>query len=526
MKNNVKKILGLVLLCGMVGSLAGCIGGGGKSSSPSQGTSENPSEQPSENPSQQPSENPSEDPSEEPSETSSEGEYKGEIKVVFGHTFGDKIESAVNRYIDKFVKLVKDNEGVDVKVELQYLGGYDDVGTKITTYYNDGTCPTMTIAYPDTVADFIRDFGTEHVVNFDNYMNDPQIGFCTDTYLGDTEDEDDIVQAFLDEGRSFVEEGTYVMPFMKSSEIMLYNLDIATEAMKIYNPSVVNDGKVEETIANYTWDELMDFAQCLYDNKATVCPSLKYPVMYDSDSNLFITQMFQNDYEYSGIKDGKGFIGFDDNGANFAGAVSLLNGYKELNTKKLFTTKGNEGKYSSNYFKNGETVFMIGSSGGAGYSFPEAGAFSTAICRVPYMNDKPYNISQGPSICALRNPYFSDAKNDAILKYAWKFIKYILSPNVNVALCVNGSEGYIPVRTSSYESEIYLEFMESGTNYADAARILTDVINGKYITSAVFPGSAVLRKQVGGAVTAAVSGSDTAESALRKAINETKIYMR
>ncbi len=450
---------------------------------------------------------------------------EGGIKIVFGHTFGDKIETAVGKYVDKFVSLVAENEGVDLEVELQYLGGYSDVSTKVTTYYNDGTCPTMTIAYPDTVADFIKNFGTDHVVNFDDYMDDEEIGFGTDKYLGDTQGKDDIIPAFLEEGQKFTVEGTYVMPFMKSSEIMLYNLDVATKAMQIYDSTIVDEGKVEETIGNFTWDELMQFAQVVYDNKDTICPSLEYPVMYDSDSNLFISHMYQEDYSYSYIDDGAGVIGFDDNGTNYAGAASLLAEYKSLHDAGLFTTKGTEGTYSSDSFKNGKTVFIIGSSGGAGYSFPQAGTFDTDICRVPYRNDKSYYISQGPSVCFLRNPYYTDAKNDTTLKYAWKLLKYLLSSEVNVALCVNGSEGYVPVRTSCYETETYLEFMESDTDYARAAQVLTDEISGRYITSAVFPGSATLRTQVGGAVTAVVSGASTVDKALADAINNTKTYM-
>lgn len=448
----------------------------------------------------------------------------GVTKIVFGHTFGDKIETAVNKQITKFVKLVKENEGIDVEIELQYLGGYNDVSTKVTTYFNDGTCPTMTIAYPDTVADFIKGFGTKYVVNFEDYMDNAEYGFGTDKYLGDTQKKDDIVEAFLKEGQQFTEKGTYVMPFMKSSEIMLYNVELATKAMEIYDPSVVAAGKVAETIASYTWDQLMALAKVAYDNRATIGPSINYPVMYDSDSNLFITQMYQEGYGYSSIQDGKGHIDFDDNGTNYAGAKALLQEYKNLSDQHIFTTKGNEGTYSSDSFKNGESIFIIGSSGGAGYSFPDAGSFTTEICQVPARNNRPYYISQGPSIAFLRNPYFADSKNDRTIKYAWKFLKYILSKENNAVLCVNGSEGYVPVRTSSYSTETYLEFMESDTNYSKAAKVLTDDINGKYITSAVFPGSATLRTQVGGAVTAVLKGT-AIDKALTDAINNTKTYM-
>ena len=449
----------------------------------------------------------------------------GSIKVVFGHTFGDKVETALNRYIKKFVDLVKKNEGVDVEVELMYLGGYSDVSTKITTYFSDGTLPTMTIAYPDAVADFLynNDIGPKYVVNFDDYINNEEYGLGKDKYLGDKTGISDFVQSYIEEGQKFTEPGTYSFPFMKSSEIMLYNLDAATEAMKYYDAAAVAQGKVEEKIASFTWDDLMEFAEVIKEHKDSVSSVLRYPVFYDSDSNLFITQMYQEGYQYSSIKNGKGNIDFDDNGANLEGAKKLLGEYKKWHDDGLFTTKGTEGTYASNAFKNAECIFTIGSSGGAGYTFPEAGQFETKICKVPARNNNPYYISQGPSVSFLRNPFHSDERNNRNLKYAWKFLKYITSTEVNAALCITGSEGYAPVRTSCYSTETYLEFMEKGDNYANAAKVLTDDINGKYISSAIFHGSATLRNEVGSAVTGLLTGKITnINDAIASAINNTK----
>ena len=68
--------------------------------------------------------------------------------------------------------------------------------------------------------------------------------------------------------------------------------------------------------------------------------------------------------------------------------------------------------------------------------------------------------------------------------------------------------------------------MEQGDNYANAARVLTDEINGRYIASAVFHGSATLRTQVGGAVTNLLNGKVAdADTALAAVINNTKADM-
>lgn len=448
------------------------------------------------------------------------------IKIVFGHTFGDKIETALNSRIRQFKQLVKENEGVDVDVELLYLGGYSDVSTKITTYFADGTNPTMTVAYPDAVADFIRNFGARYVVNFDDYINDPELTFGTDRYLGDTQDADDFVQSFLNEGKQFTIEGTYSIPFLKSSEVMIYNVDAATEAMRFYNPEIVAEGKVEKTISEFTWDEFMDFARVAYEHRSDINNKLETPVFYDSDSNMFITQMYQEGYKYSSVSDGKGHIDFDDgpSGPNYTGAVSLLNQYKNWHTSGYLTTKGVVGTYASNYFKEGKCIFSIGSSGGGGYTFPTAGQFTSAVCKVPYRNDTPYYISQGASVAFLRNQYWSNEKNELTLKYAWKFLKYITSTKQNTYICLKGSEGYVPVRTSCYETEEYFAFIEEDDNYARLAKVVTDDINGRYINTAVFSGSATLRTAVGSAVTEYLSGKvATATAAIDAAINIAKI---
>lgn len=456
------------------------------------------------------------------------GGGSNKIKIVFGHTFGDKIETALNTRIKMFKDLVKENEGVDLDVELLYLGGYSDVSTKITTYFADGTLPTMTVAYPDAVADFIRQFGTKYVVNFDDYIDDPELTFGTDRYLGDKEGVDDFVQSFLQEGQQFTVEGTYSIPFLKSSEVMIYNVDAATEAMKFYNPSIVAEGKVEQTIANFTWDEFMTFAKVAYEHRSDINNKLEVPVFYDSDANMFITQMYQEGYQYSSIKNGKGHIDFDDgpNGDNYKGAVSLLDDYKDWHTKGYLTTKGVVGTYASNYFKEGKCIFSIGSSGGGGYTFPSAGTFTSTVCKVPYRNNTPYYISQGASIAFLRNPTFSDAKNELTLKYAWKFLKYITSTKQNTYICLKGSEGYVPVRTSCYSTEEYFQFIEEGDNYAKLAKVVTDDINGRYINTAVFSGSATLRTAVGSAVTEYLTGKvATSSGAIDAAINTAKADM-
>lgn len=462
----------------------------------------------------------------QPGQSSSQQAYTGEITINFWHTFGDKAETALEGKINTFKSLVKQNENVDIKVNLAYQGAYKDMPKKVTTGIATGDQPTIAIAYADHVADYLalEDKPGKYVVNFDKYLNDTALTFGTDAYLGDTMGESDMVKSYMDEGRCLPREGTYLIPLMKSTEIMCYNLDAAKVAVRYAYPDVAVD-KVAEFMKTITWEQLLNIARAAYEHKDEVSSKLEYPIYYDSDSNLFITELYQNKVGYSSIgADGKGKIDFEE-AANLAKAKTIVGSLKQAYTDHLLTTKGVEGTYASNSFKEGKTIFSIGSTGGTGYTIPEAGLFDVGFARVPTMGGADGQIgyiSQGPSMCLLNNPSLSDAQNEATLKYAWKLIKYLTSKQVNVSLCVTGSEGYSPVRTSCYTTETYSDFIEEGEGYAEAALVTQNDINGRYYNSAVFTGSATLRNEVGSLITNALSGRSSIDDAFSTAINNAK----
>jgi ABC-type glycerol-3-phosphate transport system substrate-binding protein len=448
----------------------------------------------------------------------------GKVVINFWHTFGQKPEAALKSKIADFVKKVKDKEGVDVEVVLSYQGGYKDMPSKVTTGIATGESPTIAIAYADHVADYLALEGEEpgkYVVNFDKFLKDSAVTFGTEADYGDTMPESDMVKSYLDEGRSLQREGTYLIPLMKSTEIMTYNLDAAKAAMAYAYPDVPVD-RVQEFMKTITWEQLLNIARAAVEHKDTISSKLEYPIYYDSDSNLFITELYQNDIGYSSIgTDGKGRVDFEES-ANLTKAKEIVSALKKAHDDGLLTTQGVEGTYASNSFKEAKTLFSIGSTGGTGYTIPDAGQFDTAFAKVPTMGEKVAYISQGPSVCMLNNTSLSKAENDNALKYGWKLIKYLTSKQVNVSLCVNGSEGYSPVRESCYTTETYSDFIEGGEGYAEAALVTQNDIAGRYYNSAVFPGSATLRKEVGSLVTNVLNGKSTLDDAFATAINNAK----
>lgn len=450
------------------------------------------------------------------------------VSFSFWTTFGQKNTEAVEKAAANFAKIVKEKEGVDVNISVEYQGGYTDIENKITQGLSTGVTPTMAIAYPDHVANYLSNANGKFVYNIEDYMNDPVIGFGKQSYLGDASDSsvfdaDDFVDTFLDEGSHYVKDGYYSLPLMKSSEVMFYNKSAVSNAMKIYKPEMLSDDAVDEFIKTMSWDDLLELAEVAKNNKDKVLSTMETPIWYDSDGNFIISKMYQNDIPYSSVgEDGKGRIDFETGEARTK-TENLIKEIKKNADDGLLTTKGVNGTYGSDAFKNGKVIFEIGSSGGTGYNSPEGGSIDVGIVKVPASNGNPLYVTQGPTMTFLRSGSVSDEENDARMYYAWQFAKYLTNPDVNVYLCVYGSEGYLPVRHSAYETDNFIEFMDEGGIYAKSASVLINDIDGHYLNTDVFVGSAQLREKIGGALTNVLKGIKTdVSAAVSDAISDAK----
>lgn len=454
------------------------------------------------------------------------------VKIKFWHTFGQTVVDALNSKINDFTDLIKEHDGLDVEIILEYQGSYDDIKGKISKGFAVDNIPTIAVAYPDHVADYLQEgkaSGKDYVVNLDQFINDETIGFGKEAWLGDTHDETDFIEDFYSEGQNYIEEGTYTLPYMKSTEVMFYNINLLTSAMEIYKPEFENsEAKIVEYMSTISWDEFMELCQVIYDNSDSISNMLEVPAYYDSDANFFITKMYQNEIPFASINDQKGQIDFGE-GQALEQTVALLEDIRSAHKGGLITTKGIVNKYGSDYFTNEKCIFSIGSSGGAGYNFPQAEAFDLGICRVPASNDNPIYVTQGPTLTMFNNASLSKEKNLETLTCAWKFLKYITNGQVNAELCVNGSEGYVPVRYSAYETELFQTFMEEGEKYAQCYNVVLNDINsgGGYLVTPTFKGSATLREECGSMLTAVLNSSDPNEipSLVDRCIDNTLLKM-
>ena len=431
------------------------------------------------------------------------------VVVPFWTTFGQKNGEALAKKAEDFSKIIKEKTGVEVVIETTYQGAYDDIKNKITQGFSAGNVPTMAIAYPDHVANYLANEPNpgDYVYNIADYLNDAEIGLGKQAYLDDEGGIEDFVEAFIDEGRHYAREGMFSMPFMKSSEVMFYNFDAVKALMKIAHPEITSNDQIKEFVATMDWDTLLDLSKIALENKGSVLSTLDYPIWYDSDSNLFISKLYQQEIGYCSIDSNlKGKIDFES-GENRTRAEAFVNSLVKAKDDHLLTTKGVWNKYGSDAFKLGQCIFEIGSSGGTGYNDPEGGAFEVGVARVPASNNNPLYVSQGPTLTFLKNPSISKAQNDLRMKYAWQFAKYITNAPTNVYLSIYGSEGYLPVKYSAYDTAEFADFMDNGEVYAESYKVLINDIKGRYFNAPVFKGSAELRDQCGGIVTSALLGN-------------------
>ena len=458
--------------------------------------------------------------------TTDEGGAPKKVELSFWHTFGQGIVDELLLKTEEFHDIILREENVDVTISLENQGGYPDINRKILQGFSTANIPTIAVAYPDHVADYLDAEGKKDgkfVVNLENLINNPEIGIGTEPYIDDTEPVEDFIPTFLEEGKQYAKQGVFSLPLMKSSEVMFYNIPAVNAAVSILKPELAGaDEKIDEFVSNMSWEEFMELNQVALNNKTKVLPTMEVPAYYDSDANLFISKMFQENIPFSSIlPDGQGVIEFEKE-ETLVKAKALVKSLKDDFDKGLFRTKGTDNEYGSNFFTDGRSMFSIGSSGGTGYTVPQGGAFKVGVCKVPAHNNNPLYVTQGPTITMLRNPGLSDAENDLRVKYGWKFVKYITSPHVNLDLCIQGSEGYVPVRSSSYELDDYLVYLETGETYGDAARVLQNEIGDKYLNTKVFKGSTKLREQSGSLITMVMTGTKTIDQSFTDLFNAVK----
>lgn len=480
---------------------------------------------------------PSESSTSEPSETdpistpsddtgSSEQEYvpyfDSPVTIQLWTTAGTTSQTILDNYIKDFKEIEPNVTVVNNKIS----GSYDDLKSQIITGFSSDAYPDLAYCYPDHVAEYLY-YGK--AVQLDDYMNDPVYGWTDEDY-------EDIVPAFIEEGQQYAIEGTYSVPFSKSTEGMFYNpvligLDISSVAPDI--------GTITQSyIETLTWEELFNnLAPALKEwNEAQPEENQIWDssdehsaiVGYDSDDNLFITLAQQYGYDYTSIDPttGKGSVDFDNDGMK-----SLMKMLNQAAQDDLFITKGACGDYVNTLFTENKVLFSIGSTGGITYQYSEANDWVPMVAPIPQAKNGNTEavMSQGPSMVVLSHPI--GGGNSAIdtdrIMASWLFYRFMVEADNSTEWALE-STGYMPLRYSCYETSDFssaastegkegLELLLArGMNYYQTA-------SDYMFTSPVFIGSSACRTQGGSIVTQVLQHNGVIDDATLDSIFDTAV---
>ena len=407
-------------------------------------------------------------------------------------------------YYSRLKQMVDAFEAVEPNVKVNLTnplgsGNYNALEKTVVAGFFKEDYPDLVQCYPDNVVKY-HDRG--RVVNVAKYIEDPNYGIASDS---------DYIASFLEEGSSYADEGTFSLPFCKSTELLYYNADVLLGLdLSSIDPSV-NGGKPLDVayLDNLTWDELFDrLCPALKGYNETLTPENKiYKVSentgiftYDSDENFFITLANQYGYGYTSFtKDGKGSIDYDN-----PGMKELMLKLNQAKQNGFLQTRRTYNDYVSYLFQNREALFTVSSTAGLSYNFvSEYDAqhkglvpFSVGVAKVPHAEGKDYvSINQGPSICILDHKDESRALASYLL---WAFLT-----NPDNAKNWSLFTGYIGVRNSVYTSPEYKAMIDvepDSTIYeigaADNLKKIAEVKEMTYNTP-VFRGSSNARTNVG-----------------------------
>ena len=402
-------------------------------------------------------------------------------------------------YHDELTKMITSFEEKEPNVRVNLYnplgsGNYNMLEKYVVAGFFKEDYPDLVQCYPDNVIKYI---GQDKAVNVDPLINNKEYG------LSD-EEKEDYIASFIEEGKRYQKEGTYSLPFCKSTELLYYNADVLIGLnLSSVNPSLNEGRPLDATyLDNLTWEELFD----------ELCPAIKAYndaqdsshkiyvdsdtsaiFTYDSDENFFITLANQYQYGYTSIDStSKGKIDF--NNENMKNLMKTLKAAKD--NKYLLTRGSNKGNYVSYTFTDKKALFTISSTAGLSYNYNKNNPFKIGVARIPHAKNHDYSaINQGPSLCILDHNDENRATASFLL---WKHFTNETNSS-SWAL----KTGYMGVRKSSYKTEEYIA-AKSVTDSSDLLKLATannlnkiSEVRDDTFNTPVFRGSSNVRTNVG-----------------------------
>lgn len=406
-----------------------------------------------------------------------------------------------NKYQQQiYKKAVADFEALypNIDVNLRLFADYGLIYRDVITNIQTSTTPNICITYPDHIATY--NTGDNIIVSLDELMANQSFGLGGTDLKFDGVEKDEIVTAFLDEGK--IDGTQYALPFMRSTEAVYINVDLL-ESLGYELPDQL------------TWDFMFEVsAAAMALGKTTVTDSdgketevyaangqsVLIPFIYKSTDNMMIQYLKQAGAGYSTAEGDILMFNETAEGLLYTVAESVEAG--AFSTFKISS-------YPGNYLNAGQCIFAVDSTAGAtwmGHDAPNIDIpedqlyeFEMAVKPIPQLDpENPQMISQGPSICIFNK------RDTGEVVASWLFAQFLLTNDVQIEYST--TEGYVPVTTRAQQSGEYLDYLsrrgeEHPDNFyqpakIDAAMILLNNLDNTFVTP-VFNGSTSVRNAAG-----------------------------
>ncbi len=386
------------------------------------------------------------------------------VELQFWHGQNQTQQVALNKLIDQF-----NASHPGIHVTATYQGTYSDLYKKITAAIAAGTPPDLAIAYQNDVANYIK---SDAVIPLDSLMSDPQIGFTAS-------DLKDIYPTFIDHYPQFGNK-VYSMAFMRSMEVMYYNIDML-KAAGFNNPP-------------QTWQDFMKVCAAVNNPPNTYCYEM------NTDASRFANWVFSR---------GGDLIGPDGKTVAFGGQAGLesLQFIQEMFSKNYATVIGKAFQDQTD-FALGKLAFTMGSTAGLPYyktAIDEAGKVKDwGIAPDPHSTSNPVVDLYGPSVTIFKT---TTAKERA----AFVFLKWMMSSKAD-AQWVQATE-YFPARKSTLNE--LGTFIKDNPLYGEA---LNWVQYGR--TEPNIAAWNPIRTYIADAMTAVANETQTPQAALNQAVQK------
>ncbi len=356
----------------------------------------------------------------------------------------------------------------NIEVVWEKSGDYPDIKSAVDTVINTPRqLPSLAVCYPDYVYSWLEQGA---VVNFDDFMSNSEYGFGkTIDDEGNVIDDSstlssDMSSAYISDGQQFQEEGTYSMPFARTSEVMYYNGDVFKEK-----------GYAVPT----NWSEMITLARQMRadfpeiftaENTANAGEGAVAPIGYDSHDNMLITFARMMDVPLSGNEDtnGNGHLDKEEavlfNNEKMVQMLEMIKGWYDegLITISPTLVHSDPWEHWINEPFTSQTSFMVLNST-TGASWCATDDFVPEVAAMPAIDDSILSggevsaeradvMSQGPSVCM-----FNKGEDENLA--SWLLYKFLTNTENNSELSL--LYGAAPIRESSYKEDNIVEIMES-----------------------------------------------------------------